>query len=151
MTDIVTPEVRSKMMARIKGHNTKIEVSLRKLLFAKGFRYRINVRTLPGRPDLVFPKYRAVIMINGCFWHGHECKLFRLPTSNRQFWEKKISKNRENDLMVLNKLKYEKWRVLTIWECSIRGQNRLGFPIVSELTSDWIKSGKDSDEIKGVI
>ena len=94
MTDIVDRKTRSRMMSGIRSRNTRIEITVRKRLFSLGFRYRINDRRLPGKPDMVFPKYRAVIFTHGCFWHGHDCKYFRLPSSNRDFWQAKISRNK---------------------------------------------------------
>lgn len=149
MTDIVPPETRSRMMAGIRGKNTKIEVDLRKALFARGFRYRINDRNLPGKPDLVFPKHRAVILVHGCFWHGHDCHLFRLPGSNREFWETKIGRNRANDASVCERLADQGWRVLTVWECSLRGPGRLGLDGVADAAAVWLVSGSESSMIRG--
>ena len=111
-------------MAGIKGKNTRNEILVRKALFAKGFRYRINVGSLPGKPDIVFPKHRAVIMIHGCFWHGHECKLFRLPKTRTGYWHKKIAGNKERDIRNRDALANAGWRVATVWECSLRGKSR---------------------------
>ena len=97
MADIVDKKTRSKMMAGIKGKNTKPEMLIRKALFAKGLRYRLHDKNLPGKPDLVFPKYKAVIFVQGCFWHGHDCHLFKWPTSNKEYWRNKINRNREVD------------------------------------------------------
>ena len=121
MADIMTPEQRSRCMSAIKGKDTKPEMIVRKYLFSKGLRYRLHVRSLPGNPDIVLPKYKTVIFINGCFWHGHEgCKFYRLPKSNVEFWESKIINNKNRD--VLNEIKLEElgWRVIRIWECEIR-------------------------------
>jgi len=149
MTDIVSPETRSRMMAGIRSSDTKIEVTLRKALFARGFRYRINNRSLPGKPDLVFPKYRAAILVHGCFWHGHDCHLFRLPSTRRDFWEAKIGRNRANDNSVSERLASQGWRVLTVWECSLRGPGRLGLDGVADAAAVWLVSDSESSEIRG--
>src|SRR5690606_41065684 len=119
MADIVSPEVRSRMMAGIRGKNTKPELGIRRALFARGFRYRLHSRNLPGKPDIVLPRYRAVVLIHGCYWHGHNCDLFRLPKSNRNFWLDKISGNRARDARKLKELRAAGWRVALVWECSI--------------------------------
>lgn len=121
MTDIMTPEQRSRCMSAIKGKDTKPEMIVRKYLFSKGLRYRLHVRSLPGHPDIVLPKYRTVVFINGCFWHGHEgCKYYRLPKSNVEFWESKITNNKNRDVLNEIKLKELGWRVIRIWECEIK-------------------------------
>lgn len=121
MTDIKSKEERSKNMAAVKGKNTKPEMIVRKYLFLKGMRYRIHVKSLPGNPDIVLPKYKTVVFINGCFWHGHDaCKYNRLPKSNIDFWESKIKNNKIRDILNESKLKEQGWRVIRIWECEIR-------------------------------
>jgi len=122
LTDILTPEQRSAQMSRIKGKDTKIEVLVRKALHARGFRYRLGGRGLPGRPDLVLPKYRAVILVHGCFWHGHHCHLFRWPKTRPDFWREKIGSNKLRDARTFGALKESGWRPIEVWECSIRGQ-----------------------------
>lgn len=139
MTDIVSKEVRSRMMSGIKGKNTKPELFIRRALFAVGFRYRLHDAKLAGRPDLVFPQYKTVLFINGCFWHGHQCSLFKIPTSNRDFWVNKISKNKENDLSNKEILINSGWKVVTIWECSIRGKQRLKLDELITTVSSFIK------------
>ena len=120
MADIKTKESRSYNMSRIAGKDTKPEELVRKYLFSKGFRYRKNVRKLPGTPDVVLPKYRTVIFVNGCFWHGHEgCKMFRMPQKNGDFWEKKINRNRERDRKNKKTLEDNGWQVIVIWECEL--------------------------------
>lgn len=150
MADIVDKKTRSRMMSGIRGKNTKPEIIIRKALFSKGFRYRLHDRKLPGKPDLVLPKYHSVILINGCFWHGHDCYLFKLPESNTEFWKNKIVQNCQNDKKAIAELKRMGWRVLTIWECAIRGRNKIGLDKVIDLTSNWIKKGSKSvHEIRG--
>ena len=121
MADVITPEQRSQCMAAIRGKDTKPEMIVRKFLFSKGMRYRIQVKNLPGRPDIVLPKYRTVIFVKGCFWHGHEgCKYFRLPKSNVEFWSEKIKTNIARDLKNEARLREQGWRVIRVWECSLK-------------------------------
>lgn len=122
--DVLTAEQRSFNMSRIRGKDTAPEMLIRRGLHARGFRYRLHDRRLPGHPDLVFPQYRAVIFIHGCFWHGHGCHLFKWPTTRREFWETKISRNRERDLRAVESLAADGWRVLTVWECALKGSQR---------------------------
>lgn len=125
MSDIKTKEDRSYNMSRISGKNNKPEKLVRKYLFSQGFRYRKNDRKLPGTPDLVLPKYRTVIFINGCFWHGHEgCKYFVWPKSNVDFWRNKILTNIARDKLQTKQLKKMGWTVLVVWECELRPKTR---------------------------
>jgi len=112
-------------MSRIRGSNTKLEVLVRKGLHARGLRYRLGGAKLPGRPDIVLPKYRTVVFVHGCFWHGHNCPLYRLPKTRPEFWADKIGKNRARDLRVTAELEAMGWRVLTVWECSLRGKTAI--------------------------
>ena len=125
-------------MSKIGGKNTKPEILVRKFLFSKGFRYRINVKTLPGKPDIVLPKYKTVIFINGCFWHGHNCKKGKLPSSNIDFWREKISNNKSRDDKNSDLLIKLGWQVIIIWQCEISNVNnreiRLEF-LLEELRS----------------
>ena len=121
MADTMTPEQRSRCMSAVKGKDTKPEMIVRKYLFSKGLRFRLHVRSLPGNPDIVLPKYKTVIFINGCFWHGHDgCKYYRLPKSNVEFWENKITANKSRDAANEIKLKQMGWRVIRVWECEIK-------------------------------
>ena len=121
MTDIMTSEQRSRCMAAVKGKDTKPELIVRKYLFSRGLRYRVNNRKLPGSPDIVLKKYKTVVFIDGCFWHGHEdCKYFRLPKSNVKFWKEKIERNIERDARNEADLKALGWRVIRVWECEIK-------------------------------
>lgn len=123
MTDIKTPEQRSRNMAAIKGKDTKPEMIVRKYLFSRGMRFRVQVRKLPGTPDIVLPKYKTVVFVNGCFWHGHEgCKYFRLPKSNVEFWKEKIERNIERDKESMRALLDLGWRVIRVWECQLRSK-----------------------------
>lgn len=150
MADIVPADMRSRMMSGIKGKNTKPEMTIRRALHNSGFRYRLHVKELPGKPDIVFPRWRAVIFIHGCFWHGHDCHLFRLPKTRTQFWLKKINGNVSRDSDVQQRLLEEDWRVATVWECSMRGTTKHQIPdIVGELNG-WLKSSRPLLEIRGI-
>ena len=120
MTDVHSPETRSKNMRAIRSANTKPELIVRKSLHAAGFRYRLGGAGLPGRPDLVLPKYRTVIFVHGCFWHGHECKFSKIPQTRTEFWTQKIQTNKERDARSTLKLLELGWTVVVIWECFTR-------------------------------
>ena len=123
MADVMTPEQRSRCMAAVKGKNTKPEMIVRKYLFSRGLRFRVQVKKLPGNPDIVLSKYKTVIFVNGCFWHGHEgCKYFRLPKSNVDFWREKIERNIERDRESLQALLDSGWKVIRVWECELRNK-----------------------------
>lgn len=123
--DVHDKKTRSYNMSQIKGKDTKPEEMVRKYLFAQGFRYRKNDKKLPGTPDIVLPKYKTVIFVNGCFWHGHEgCKYFVWPKSNPDFWKKKIETNISRDLQKIELLQSKGWRVITVWECELKPVNR---------------------------
>ena len=123
--DVHSKETRSYNMSRIRSTNTKPEEIVRKYLFSHGFRYRKNDKRLPGTPDIVLPKYKTVIFINGCFWHGHnQCKYFVIPKSNTEFWFNKINRNIERDTLNIDKLKSLGWNVITIWECELKNNRR---------------------------
>jgi DNA mismatch endonuclease, patch repair protein len=115
------PEKRRRIMQAVKSCDTTPEMTVRRMLHAEGYRYRLHLRSLPGCPDLVFPSRRKAIFINGCFWHGHTCQRgSRVPKANRQYWEKKIARNRARDSHTLEELHVLGWRVLTVWECEIK-------------------------------
>jgi len=123
MADVMTPEQRSRCMAAIRGKDTKPEMIVRKYLFSRGLRFRVQVRKLPGNPDIVLPKYKTVIFVNRCFWHGHEgCKYFRLPKSNIEFWKEKIERNIERDRESMQALFDLGWKVIRVWECELRNK-----------------------------
>lgn len=109
-------------MASISGKETKPEILVRKYLFSKGFRYRKNVKTLPGKPDIVLPKYKTVIFVHGCFWHGHSCKAAKLPETRKTFWENKINSNKERDKKNYQLLIKLNWKVIIVWQCEIKSQ-----------------------------
>ena len=120
MADNHSKEIRSKNMSHIRSTNSKPEELVRKYLFSKGFRYRKNVKELPGCPDIVLPKYRTVVFVNGCFWHKHDCPRFVWPTSNTEYWTKKIAGNVERDKANELKLAVLGWKVITVWECELK-------------------------------
>jgi DNA mismatch endonuclease, patch repair protein len=149
MADIVSREVRSRMMSGIRGKNTKPEMLIRKELHRLGFRYRLHVKSLPGKPDIVLPRYRAAIFVHGCFWHGHDCHLFKWPKSRCEFWKAKIERNRELDSAANNALEDMGWRQATIWECAIKGRRQLQLETVIQSCTEWLESDQPSIEIKG--
>lgn len=152
MVDIVDTVTRSRMMAGIKHKNNKLEILLRKSLFSKGLRYRLYVRGLPGKPDLVFPKYDAVVFFHGCFWHGHDCFLFRWPQSNVSFWQKKIQDNRDNDEAKSSQLRALGWRVMVVWECALRAQGEPEVTSIANRAAHWLTCSRSgSKEIRGKI
>ena len=135
------------MMAGIRGKNTKPELLLRKALHVRGFRYRLHVKTLPGKPDLTFPKYKAVIFVHGCFWHQHDCKLFKWPRSNATFWFDKITANVTRDKKHSLDLTNKGWRILIVWECALKRSRDQDFEVLIENISHWLTSSKPNYEI----
>jgi DNA mismatch endonuclease (patch repair protein) len=122
--DSLTSEARSALMKSVKRSNTKPEVTLRKELHRRGFRYVIGDRRLPGTPDLVFPRYKAAVFVHGCFWHGHDCRQGQTPRSNADFWRNKVLGNRARDSRKEEALRALRWRVLTVWECDLKATRR---------------------------
>ena len=140
MSDVHSPDVRSYNMSRIHGKDTKPEEIVRKFLFSKGFRYRKNDSRLPGKPDIVLPKYKTVIFVNGCFWHVHQgCKDFFWPKNNAEFWKDKLGKNTERDQRNYALLEQQGWRVLIVWECELKPGVRASRleKLVSEVRADY--------------
>jgi DNA mismatch endonuclease, patch repair protein len=120
LPDVVDKATRSRMMAGIKGKNTRPEIAVRKALHAEGFRFRLHHKGLPGKPDIVLPKHKAVVFVHGCFWHGHECPEFRWPKTRPAFWRKKITNNHNRDIAVSESILATGWRVFTVWECVLK-------------------------------
>lgn len=145
--DVHSPEQRSRNMSRIRGRDTKPEMLLRRGLHISGLRFRLQPKHLPGRPDLVFPRHRAVVLVHGCFWHGHNCPMFKAPATRPEFWAAKIAGNRARDLRTSEALRASGWRVLTVWECAIRGPARLPLADVISLSREFILS----DGIESVL
>ncbi|SIO22934.1 very short patch repair endonuclease [Paraburkholderia phenazinium] len=139
MVDIVDAATRSRMMSGIRGRNTKPELLIRSLLHRRGFRFRLDARDLPGRPDIVLPRFGAVIFVHGCFWHGHDCPLFKWPQTRPDFWREKIGRNRANDERSRAALLAAGWRVGVVWECALRGANRDLDGVLQRLV-DWLHS-----------
>jgi DNA mismatch endonuclease (patch repair protein) len=123
MADVHSKETRSYNMSQIKGKNTKPELLVRKFLHKNGFRYRLHVKDMPGKPDIVLPKYKTVIFIHGCFWHGHErCKKAALPATRADWWKEKIERNIQNDVKAEAALKAASWNIITIWQCELKAE-----------------------------
>lgn len=136
-------------MSGIRGKNTKPEHHIRSLLHRNGFRFRLHTKDLPGKPDIVLPRYHALVFINGCFWHGHDCHLFRLPGTQAEFWETKIARNQENDQRAINQLIESGWRVASVWECALRGKHRLTDAVIIERLAEWIRSEEIRYDLRG--
>lgn len=149
MPDVHSAGTRSRNMAAIRGRDTKPEILIRKGLFAAGFRYRLHDRRLPGRPDLVLPKYRAVIFINGCFWHGHDCPMFRWPETREEFWREKIRGNIARDQRNHKAVDAMGWRRAVIWECALKGGRKVSADAVVRQVAKWLTSEEKLLNIKG--
>ncbi|WP_028452547.1 very short patch repair endonuclease [Chitinilyticum aquatile] len=148
MADIVDKATRSRMMSGIRSKDTKPEMLIRKALHARGFRFRLHVKDLPGKPDLVLPKYKAVIFINGCFWHGHDCRYFRLPQTRTEFWRAKIEANRKRDQARLAELQQGGWRILVVWECATRKiASESGQIALIDWIGEWLIMGVSNFQI----
>ena len=144
MADIVDVATRSRMMSGIRAKNTKPEVTLRKGLFNRGFRYRLHASSLPGKPDLVLPKWNAAVFVHGCFWHRHAgCKLTSTPATRRDFWSDKFSATTARDLCTLQVLQQAGWRTAIVWECQLRGKAATQ---TVEAVAAWITSGSKAAE-----
>lgn len=144
MPDVVDAPTRSRMMSGIRGRDTKPELLIRKGLHARGYRYRLHPRTLPGKPDLAFPSRKAAIFIHGCFWHGHGCPLFKWPSTRAEWWRAKIEGNRARDRAVRAELAGMGWRQLRVWECALKGRRRRDPDALLDLVADWL-DGCDPD------
>ena len=145
MSDNHSPEIRSFNMSRIRSKNTKPEEKVRKYLFSLGFRYRKNVSTLPGRPDIVLPKFRTVIFVNGCFWHMHSCGRFKTPGSNQEYWIPKLERNVVRDKENHKKLSEMNWNVITVWECELKKD--VFQATMSKLVDQIVKNTKAGDNL----
>lgn len=144
MVDVVTPEVRSKMMASIRGRDTKPEMIVRRYLHGLGFRYRLSPRNMPGKPDLVLPRYKAVVFVHGCFWHGHGgCRYAAVPATRTEFWMTKISANKRRDNASEERLLANGWRVAVVWECALKSNQSNAL----QRTADFVVSNAVKIEI----
>lgn len=149
MADIVPADVRSRMMAGIRATNTRPELLLRKGLHARGLRFRLHDPALPGKPDIVFPRHQAVILAHGCFWHGHDCHLFKWPSTRPDFWRAKIARNREVDARTDAALANAGWRQAVVWECALKGRTRLPLDNVIDSCENWVRSDRHRMQIRG--
>ncbi|MCL4773089.1 MAG: DNA mismatch endonuclease Vsr [Burkholderiaceae bacterium] len=149
MADVVDRATRSRMMSGIRNRDTGPERLIRSALHRLGFRFRLHPADVPGRPDLILPRYSAALFVHGCFWHGHDCSLFRLPGTRRPFWRAKISRNVERDAEVARLLEQQGWRQLTIWECAFRGPDSIGIEETVRRTARWMTSRRARGEIRG--
>lgn len=139
---------RSRMMSGIRGRNTKPEILIRSLLHRQGFRFRLHVLQLPGKPDIVLPRYRTVIFVHGCFWHGHDCHLFKMPRTRPEFWRGKFDQNKANDQKAVDALLGSGWRVGIVWECAIRGAGK-DLSGLGDRLAEWIFSDQPYMEERG--
>jgi DNA mismatch endonuclease (patch repair protein) len=137
-------------MAGIRGKGTKPEMVLRRGLHRLGFRFQLHRRDLPGTPDLVFPKYGAVLFAQGCFWHGHQCHLFKWPSTRPTFWKEKIQGNRQRDAEAVIRLRDSGWRVGIVWECALKGRSKVPLACVLEKCENWLGSSDAELEISGI-
>nr|WP_123368722.1 very short patch repair endonuclease [Pseudomonas brassicacearum] len=143
MVDVVDVATRSRMMSGIQGQNTKPEIIIRQALHARGFRFRLHVKSLPGKPDLVLPKYKTVVFVHGCFWHGHACRYYKIPKTRSDFWLEKIGKNQARDRLQVTSLRENGWRVLIIWECAVRSIKRERSSKLIDLIVEWLMSDNE--------
>lgn len=148
LVDVVDVATRSRMMSGIQGKNTSPEVLIRKALHARGFRFRIHAKQLPGKPDLLFPKYKAAVFIHGCFWHGHACRYFKVPQTRTEFWMEKIGKNQIRDDLQEKALIEMGWRVLVIWECAVRSMKKEKSSLLVDQVADWLINGSGYFQIE---
>lgn len=149
MADTVDKATRSRIMAAIRSTDTRPEQAVRRGLHARGFRFRLHCKSLPGRPDLVLRRHRAVVFVHGCFWHGHDCALFRMPRTRTEYWEAKIRRNRERDAEAARRLEAAGWRCLTVWECGVQRLDGENLTVVIDNISDWIRGSATTGEIRG--
>lgn len=149
MADVLAPELRRLNMSRVRGRDTKPEMLIRRGLHARGLRFRLHRRDLPGCPDIVLPSSNAVLFVHGCFWHGHDCPLFKMPATRPDFWRGKIAKNRLRDAAAVEALGGLGWRVGIVWECALRGPGRLLPEILLNRLVDFIAGSELLVEFRG--
>lgn len=145
MADVVDPATRSRMMAGIRNKDTVPELAIRRGLHELGFRYRLHDKRLPGKPDLLLPRYSCAIFVHGCFWHGHDCAAFKWPRTRPDFWRTKIDKNRENDVRNVAALRDAGWRICVVWECALRNG---GADVAVRRIADWLIGSSRRLEIR---
>jgi DNA mismatch endonuclease, patch repair protein len=151
MVDVLTPKQRRLNMSRIRGRDTKPELLLRRCLHARGLRFRLHRKDLPGCPDLVFPRFHAVIFVHGCFWHGHSCPMFKMPTTRASFWRRKFDENKKRDQRAQTKLNQDQWRVFTVWECALRGPGRQPLETVVDAIVRWLDRHQSLGSRRGIV
>lgn len=149
MPDVHDVATRSRNMSAVRGANTKPELLIRKALHKSGFRFRLHAPDLAGRPDMVFPKYKAVLFVHGCFWHRHDCGLFRMPSTRKDFWTAKLDGNAARDERTRRTLCLKGWRVGLVWECSVRGADRSSVEEVAGRIAKWLRGESGDLEIRG--
>lgn len=150
MTDVHAAAVRSRNMRAIRAKNTRPEMLIRRALHRSGLRFRLHVPGLPGSPDLVFPKYRAVIFVHGCFWHRHACHLFKMPNTRTEFWAAKIDANARRDIIAQEALRALGWRIAIVWECALKGRSKLPFDALVDRLVAWLDTPETHTiELKG--
>lgn len=149
MADNVTAQVRSRMMSGIRSHNTKPELLLRRGLHKLGYRYKLNDRSLPGSPDIVFPRFNAVIFAHGCFWHRHNCHLFKMPATRSEFWNNKFDTNVAVDERAVQALLSMGWRVCVVWECALKGKAKIPHEVLFSRCANWLQSDEQELSIEG--
>ncbi len=149
MTDVHSPAIRRKNMQAIRAKNTTPEKRIRKLLYRLGYRFRLHHKKLPSKPDIVLAKYNAVILIHGCFWHGHDCHLFKVPKTRTDFWMQKITNNRLRDQRQVKALEELGYRVMIVWECAIKGRFKISEDTLELALAEWINENKKSSELSG--
>ena len=147
--DTVNTQTRSQIMSRVRQKDTGPETLLRSALHRAGLRYRIHDKTLPGRPDLTFPRFHCAVFVHGCFWHSHGCKKSTVPKSRREFWEQKFRDNQKRDERVMALLHELGWRAMVVWECALVGKDALALETVTEQISEWLSGTKMYNEISG--
>ena len=140
MADVVDKQTRSRMMSGIRGKNTKPELIMRSGLHTRGFRFILHNKQLPGKPDIVLPRFRTIVLVHGCFWHGHDCHLFKWPSSRPDFWKTKIENTKARDRKHLETYQGLGWRVITIWECALKGKDQSSIDEAIDTCSTWITS-----------
>lgn len=150
MSDIHDLKTRSRNMAAIRSENTKPELLIRKNIHKRGFRYTLHNKKLPGKPDIVLRKYNAIIFIHGCFWHKHDCYLFKWPVTHKDFWKNKIEGNEYNDKKNVMKLITEGWRIATVWGCAIKGRYKMPVDMITDILEEWLVGEKSELEITGI-
>lgn len=151
MSDVVSTEKRSQMMSGIRSKDTKPEIQIRKGLHERGYRYRLHKSNLPGKPDLTLKKHNAVIFVHGCFWHVHECHLFKWPQTREDWWREKLSGNVKKDKENIDRLLDAGWRVLIVWECALKGKTRLPIDNILDNISEWLEGNRELKEIQGEL